>query len=278
MSAKSQNAKIIFGLKVKQLRAEKKLSFSELSKQSGMSVSYLNEIEKGKKYPKPEKIESLAAALDTTFKSLTDSDLSQELSPVNDLLQSNFLNELPLDLFGIDLQKVVEMIANAPAKVGAFISTLLELSRNYELREENFYFATMRSYLQLHYNYFIDLEQSVESFVRKYQLPKAAISTDDLQRILENEYDYKIVEKGLDEHPDLKMLRSLYVPRSRKLLLNSNLTETQRAFAFGKELGFNFLKITQRANTSSLLKGRNFEEVLNHSRAIYFSVALLINR
>ena len=57
MATKSQNERIIFGLKVKQFRQEKSMSFSELSKLAGMSVSYLNEIEKGKKYPKGEKIQ-----------------------------------------------------------------------------------------------------------------------------------------------------------------------------------------------------------------------------
>ena len=63
MSAVTPNAKIILGLKVKQLRQHKNMSFVELSKAAGMSVSYLNEIEKGKKYPKPDKLKSLAQAL-----------------------------------------------------------------------------------------------------------------------------------------------------------------------------------------------------------------------
>ena len=46
--------KLIFGLKLKQIRTEKNLSLFGLSKLSGLSKSYLNEIEKGKKYPKPE--------------------------------------------------------------------------------------------------------------------------------------------------------------------------------------------------------------------------------
>ena len=56
MSVKTQNQRIIFGLKVKQLRLEKNLSFAELAEKTGMSISYLNEIEKGKKYPKEDKI------------------------------------------------------------------------------------------------------------------------------------------------------------------------------------------------------------------------------
>ena len=63
MGIRTQNQKIIFGLKVKQLRTELKLSFEDLSKKSGISMSYLNEIEKGKKYPKADKIEILAKYL-----------------------------------------------------------------------------------------------------------------------------------------------------------------------------------------------------------------------
>ena len=83
-------------------------------------------------------------------------------------LNSNFLNELPLDLFGIELTKVVDIIANSPARVGAFISTLVELGRNYALGEQNFYFGVLRSYLELHNNYFEDIEKEVENFIKKY--------------------------------------------------------------------------------------------------------------
>ena len=63
MSVKHPNDKILFGLKVKQLRVKKGLSFAELSQKTGISVSYLNEIEKGKKYPKRDKIRGLADVL-----------------------------------------------------------------------------------------------------------------------------------------------------------------------------------------------------------------------
>ena len=48
------NVKLIFGLKLRQLRQDKKLMLSELSKISGISVSYLTEIEQGKKFPKAD--------------------------------------------------------------------------------------------------------------------------------------------------------------------------------------------------------------------------------
>ena len=275
MSAKSGNERIIFGLKVKQLRQEAGLSFSELSKHSGMSLSYLNEIEKGKKFPKADKIARLAKALGTTSAALMDGQLGRHLAPVTQLLQSNFLNELPLELFGIELNKVAELVAQAPTRVGAFISTLLELSRSYALREENFYFAALRSYLELHDNYFPELERAVNEFADRHDLPGyRPVPPRTLGNILERSYGYDIVEDGLDAHPDLQMLRSVYRPEQKQLLLNSRLTPVQRGFQFGKELAFNYLKLTERANTSSLLRSRVFEEVLNHSKATYFSVAL----
>ncbi|MCX8211273.1 MAG: helix-turn-helix domain-containing protein [Lewinella sp.] len=275
MTAKTANEKIIFGLKVKQLRQEQKLSFSDLSKTSGMSLSYLNEIEKGKKFPKQDKVKNLAKALGTTREELTDGKLGRHLAPVTQLLQSNFLNELPLELFGIELSKVADLIAQAPTRVGAFISTLLELSRSYALREENFYFAALRAYLELHDNYFSELEEAVEVFSQKHNLPGfRPVPPRTLGGVLESVYGYNIVPNGLDDHPDLQLFRSVYQPDGKRLLLNGNLTPGQRGFQFGKELAFNHLKLTERANTSSLLRSRVFEEVLNHSKATYFSVAL----
>lgn len=279
MSTKSQNERIIFGLKVKQLRQELGLSFVELSGQTGMSVSYLNEIEKGKKFPKQDKIEKLSAVLGQSSDQLTSPELSKSLSPVGDLLRSNFLNELPLNLFGIELSKVVEIIANAPVRVGAFISTLLELSRNYALKEENFYFGALRSYLELHHNYFESIEEAVDRFGKLYDLPtERPIPVSFLKKLLEDRFGYEIIENGLDDFPELQDLRSVFIPDKKRLLLNSNLTPMQKAFQFGKELGFDFLELKERAKTSSLLDINVFEEVLNHSKAIYFSVALHISR
>jgi len=67
MSVNKENIKIIFGLKLKQARTEKRLSLAKLSESSGLSISYLNEIEKGKKYPKPDKIQSISIALGLNF-------------------------------------------------------------------------------------------------------------------------------------------------------------------------------------------------------------------
>ena len=52
---KEDYIKLIFGLKLKQVRSDSGLSLYGLAKKTGLSKSYLNEIEKGKKYPKPDR-------------------------------------------------------------------------------------------------------------------------------------------------------------------------------------------------------------------------------
>jgi transcriptional regulator with XRE-family HTH domain len=275
----SQNTKIIFGLKVKQLRKEQNLSFQDLKELSGLSVSYLNEIEKGKKYPRADKIEALATALKTTYDELTSQKLSKNLLPLSNLLDSNILHELPFDLFGIDAAKVVEIIANAPTKVGAFISALMEISSKYELQQENFYFAALRSYQELHENYFEELEEQVDKFVAEFRIStNGNVSFDSLARILQKKYRYKIDTDAFRNEPELQIMRSISIPNKKKLLVNYELTDTQRAFQMGKELAFNYLKLKDRIHTSSFLKVGSFDQVLNNFKAAYFSVALLINR
>ncbi|NJK84539.1 MAG: helix-turn-helix transcriptional regulator [Saprospiraceae bacterium] len=84
------NHKIVLGLKVRELRLEQHLSLTELGKQAGLSVSYLNEIEKGKKSPKEDKLEAIAEALGTTYEALISSELPPKLEPLRALLASNF--------------------------------------------------------------------------------------------------------------------------------------------------------------------------------------------
>lgn len=276
----NQSKKIIFGLKMKQLRKEQQLSFSQLSKLSGLSISYLNEIEKGKKYPKEDKVENLAAALNVPTKQLTSSELGKKLSPLAELLNSNFLSELPLDLFGLEAGKIIELLAEAPMKVGAFISTLVSISRRYALEQESFYFAALRSYQALHDNFLAEIEDKADEFVLSNNLPtEGAVSIRLLSKILKSKYRYKIEEMAFgEEFQELNRFRSIYLPDKKRLLVNNKLTETQRAFLLGKELAFNALKLKTRIYTSTFVKVNSFEEVLNNFKAAYFSGAILMNR
>ncbi|MCW5921811.1 MAG: helix-turn-helix domain-containing protein [Saprospiraceae bacterium] len=277
--ATTQYQRIIFGLKIRQFRQERGWNFEELSRQTGISVSYLNEIEKGKKYPQPENQRRLAKALGVTPAFLTSSELTKQYAPLSDLLKSNFLNELPLDLFGIEVQQVVEIIARAPDRVNAFISALLEIARNYSLRDENFFFAALRAYQELRSNYFEEIEGAADVFVQKYNLPEnGGVPSSLLAGLLREQFGYQIDERGLEKYPELHSLRSVFNPHKRRLLLNSRLNERQRAFQLAKELGFNVLNLKERPLASNFLRVNSFEETLNNYKAAYFAVAILVNR
>lgn len=272
--------RLILGLKIKQLRAEKNISLTDLAASTGISVSYLNEIEKGKKHPKPSKIAVIADELGVTYDYLVSLQLSKRLQPVGELLQSNILSELPLEHFGLDVSRLLDLFATAPAKLSAFVNTLLEISRAFDLRVEQFYFSALRSYQELHDNYFEDLELEVERFMEVNGIsPEQTPSFAQLAGILENVFNIKIATKTFDQYPELAPLRSIHLPGSEPvLLLNPNLTEQQRAFAVAREIGFEVLQLKPRPHTSTWVKVGSFEEVLNNFKASYFAGALLLNR
>jgi len=64
---------------------------------------------------------AIAKALDTNYDSLISLKVSKQLEPVVELLNSNILNELPFDLFGIEPGYFLEVMANAPTKLSAFV-------------------------------------------------------------------------------------------------------------------------------------------------------------
>lgn len=272
--------KLIFGLKIKQLRQTKNLSQQELADAVGMAVSYINEIEKGKKFPKPDKINGLAKELGTNYENLVSLKVNKALAPAIEIINSPIFKEFPLDMFGIDASKLLSMIAEAPIKVNAFINTLAEIARNYNLKQENFYFAALRSYQEMHNNYFEDIEKQVEDFINEFNIDfTPRFDTSQLVTILKEKYNYTLDYNEITENPKLNGFRSILVPGDEnRFYINNNLRPTQRIFILAKEIGFNYMKIKERSYTSSWVKVTTFEQVLNNFKASYFANALLINK
>ncbi len=271
--------RIIFGLKMGQLREERGLLFVDFAAATGMSISYLNEIEKGKKYPQPDKIERIARALGTTTAFLTSPELTKNLAPVGGLLNSQFLNDLPFDLFGIELSKVVEIIAAAPSKVSAFVGALLEIARKHSIHEEHFYNSALRAWQEMHLNYFDDIEQAAARFTAKHDLLKSGFTeTSRLGSLLETEHGIRVEPEGLAGHPELARLRAVFLPEKKQLLLAPGLRHSQLVFALAKELAFNELGLKERPRSHKNFEPRSFDEVLNDFKADYFATALLVNK
>lgn len=74
---------------------------------------------------------------------------------------------LPLDLFGLDAASLLDLLSNAPAKVAAFVRTLLEISRTHGMRVEQFFFSALRTFQEVHDNHFDDLEAEAAALTRQ---------------------------------------------------------------------------------------------------------------
>ena len=279
MAADTDKVRLIFGLKVKQLRLDRAISTHELANRTGLSPSYLNEIEKGKKYPKTEKIFLIAKALQTDYDSLVSLKLSKKLEPIAELLNSNILSELPLEMFGIEPANFLELMSSAPAKLSAFVNTIIQIGRSYDLRVQEFYFSAVRTYQEMQENYFEDLELAANVFLDQNSLSSVpSVCITQLSTYLTEHCKYIILDFDETLQPELAQLRSVFIPEKRTLNLNSRLSDVQRAFTLAREVGYQQLKITQRGLVSSALESESFEEVLNNVRASYFAGAILIPR
>jgi predicted transcriptional regulator len=271
--------KLIFGLKLKQIRTDRELSLFGLSKLTGLSKSYLNEIENGKKYPKPDKVALLAEKLDIPYDQMVSLKLDKNLAPVGEILKSGLLKELPAELFGIKESQLIDIVAAAPAKVTAFISTIIKISQNYEFSRESFYLASVRSFQEANNNYFKHLEDAVDQFRKQYQITgKHDLTGKELETLLKEELNYKIEELKSDEPAVRDALRSVFIPKSKTLLLREDLDEAQRTFIYAKEAAYHFLNIEERLFTFPWINFNTFDEVLNNYYASYFAGALVVPR
>lgn len=276
MEINSESLRFVLGLKIKQFRQAEGLSLKELSKKTQLSISYLSEIEKGKKYPKPEKIAVLAHALNRSFDELVSLKLDDELNPLSALLSSPVLKEFPLQQFGIGLADIFELVNDSPSKAGAFVRTLLEISRGYDMNVEHFLLASLRSYQKMHLNYFADLEQAAQEFRDQNKITDCkALSQAWLESVLRNDFQCEIQYNDFSDYPDLQALRSI-CPSPKKIWINSKLYPQQKKFVLAREIGYRFLKLKERAETSSWIKVETFDQVFNQFKISYFAGALLI--
>lgn len=266
---------VIFGLKLKYLRGKKGISLKSLSDSAGLSPSYINEIEKGKKYPKPEKIIQLAEALDVSYDKLVSTEMDESHNPLAAVLEAPLLRKFPFHIFGTSARELFQLMAGHPNEMSILARMLTELGRNYDMRVEHFFYTALRSYQVLHNNYFEDIEKAVEACRKTHNLSEeTTLTSDTLGPVLEAHYDYTLDEEALTTIPELSRLRTAYAPK--KLMINPKLSESQKAFAMARELGYLNLDTRQRALSSPTMEVGAFEQVYADFRASYFASALLI--
>ncbi len=276
MMTDNDSVRLIFGLKVKALRQEKGLSYQQLAEKTGMSLSYVHDIETGKKFPKADKILSLAKALGVDYDYLVSLRASKKLQPIIDLINSDFINAIPWEHFGLTPASLLDLFSNTPDKVTAFISTLLKISRSYQLSKESFYNSALRSYQDLQDNYFEETEEAVKKFRETYKwkevLPVDIVS---LESVL-TKMGIQVNRKRMGGMESLKELRSYYSKDNKILFINKLLSTAQEKFLLGREIAFQFMSITPRPYETIIQHSDSFDMLLNNFKASYFSVALLM--
>ncbi|MBI1882337.1 MAG: ImmA/IrrE family metallo-endopeptidase [Chloroflexi bacterium] len=271
---------MIFGMKVRQARLEAGLNLSEFASRCDLSPSYVTEIEKGRKYPKSDKIMKMAQVLGKSYDDLVSIKLASSLTYLETLLSSPLLGQFPFEEFDLDIADLVNLFTRAPDKASALLHAVLEIGRQYDMKEEHFLRAALRSYQEIHENYFQDLEDAAAEFAQQYRLnAELPLSLASLQELICHTFGYQLDDMLLAEHQALSSYRSVFIEGTRpKLLLNAALHPMQIKFILARELGYQYLGIKDRANTSAPDKVESFQQVLNDFKASYFAGALLMPR
>ncbi len=272
---------IIFGMKMRQARAAAGLSLAELAQRTGLSPSYLTEIERGRKYPRNDKILALAAALGKTYDDLVSIKLQPTLRHLETALSSSLLGRFPFAEFGFATEDLLNLLTREPEKASALLHAILEMARRYDLQEEEFLRAALRSYQEIHENYFPELEEAAQRFTAEFAAyglsEEGPVALEALATLLQAEFGYALDEQKLAEQPELLAYRSVYL-RERRLLLNPRLYPRQRKFLLARELGYQYLGLAERSATSPPDEVHSFQQLLNDYKAAYFGGALLIPR
>ena len=206
--------------------------------------------------------------------------VEEELDPVKAVFSSSLLREFPFDLFGVEPQDLFDLVTQDPTKAGALLRTFLEVGRLYDVHAEHFLLAALRSYQQMHANYFEELEDAAASLRRaRGWAGRMPPPFSKLRAVLERDWGYELDVETLPADPDLKSLRSVFQDGpTPRLLVNGRLMPSQKAFVAAREIGYRVLGLKERPATSTWIKVESFEQVLNNFKASYFAGALLIGR
>jgi transcriptional regulator with XRE-family HTH domain len=271
MLKKKMVLKFILGLKIRQLRDKRDLSLKELAEASGLSISYLNEIEKGKKYPTIEKLAALSQGLKIDLGELVSFKTGRNLHPLLKFLESDMVEKVPLELFGLSESDVMDLMGHDPEKFASFVLTILQVSRSFDIKMDDIYTAALKSFIEAHDNYFPEIEKLARQKRSEWGFDNDEIKIDEIKNVLKKHYKYEIDEQTIGQKNSLNLTRFL-VKRSHPsiLYLNPKSKDTEKIFCIAKELGHLVL------GTKKIPGEKNLGEKLDDFKTSYFAGALLL--
>ncbi|MBX3147284.1 MAG: helix-turn-helix domain-containing protein [Gemmatimonadales bacterium] len=277
--ANTAHLRTMFGIKLSRLRDARRLTLSALAGQAGVSVSYLAEIEAGKKFPRAEKLLGLADALGLSLEDLISSKVDAEFAPLQGFLDSPGLANFPFERFGLPREELVHLLSRSPNEVAALLRTLNDIARQYDIGVEHFLHAALRSYQELTGNYYPDLEAAAEAFAD--ELAEAfpdCTQGEQLERWVAAELGLSIDDRALGNAAPLKTVRAVRFEGERRLLISPALTASQRAYILAREAAYHRLRLKARSWVSPPDSDGSFDQVINDFRASYFAGAVLLPR
>ncbi|MBL1127518.1 MAG: XRE family transcriptional regulator [Chloroflexi bacterium] len=288
MSANLVN--IIFGMKMRQARTEANMTLTEFAAACDLSPSYVTEIEKGRKYPRADKIMKIAEVLGKSYDDLVSIRLDESLAHLETTLASATFQRFPFEEFGLEPGDLVTLLTREPEKASALLHAVIAIARHYDLKEEEFLRAALRSYQEIHENYFQELEDTAVAFTaeigRQYGLTgQIPVRREVLETILRQKYGYEIDTTAIADDPRLRRYRSVFVEGRRTansfkpyLCINPALHDNQINFVLAREIGYQHLGLKERSFASTPSRIDSFQQILNDHLAAYFGGVLLMPR
>jgi transcriptional regulator with XRE-family HTH domain len=204
----------IFGMKVRQARTEAGLTLTDMAAQCELSPSYMTEIEKGRKYPRSDKIMRMAEVLGKEYDEMVSIKLPPSLSYLESALSSSIMQRFPFHEFGLEAEDLVNLLTREPDRASALLHAILEIGRRYDLQEEDFLRAALRSYQEFHENYFPEIEEAAigfrQSLQSEYDLDsERPYSPTAMRNLLERAFNCRVDDKRIPSQAELSGYRSV---------------------------------------------------------------------
>lgn len=253
----------ILGSNLRAQRHDLSFTLADVSKRSGLSISYISEMERGLKFPGADTLASLTSALQI---------------PIEDLFKQPAVTENHAEPErDAPLNKSEQLDPVAVLGPLAPIDPLAAAVQTPHLR------SRLNAEMAACGNRLADVEQQATAFLSEIgryagQDPLSSVELEDrLLQVLRREYGVTIDTRALSQHSALNGHRSVSVAgRQPGLFINSELLPSQRAFILAKEIGSFRLGTKRRTAASPWLRVPTWREVRDNHATSYFAGAVLL--
>lgn len=221
-----QIVRVILGLKIKFLREQRSMSLTDLSKRSGISKSYLNEMENAKKYPKTDKLISLSQVLEESYDDLVSLKFKGELVVLNEALSQLTAHSERFHLLGMDMDMIADMILKQPAAAASFILSFSNLVNVPSVQKDHLIQVSLAAHKQMHHQYFAEIEKAASFLRQSFLRTKQSLTTERLLDYIVDRYDITIKHHN-DYNHEILAINVWYDPIKKDLHLYHEPTHEQ---------------------------------------------------